>query len=67
MIRLTLDPDTGNLVAHGRLGERPLMPDEIEAIRDAITPKPLPLWLTLVSIAAGIAAVAIIGGGIGHG
>lgn len=66
-MRLTLNESTGRLVIHGGTGERDLMPDEIERVREALEPKPLPWWLEYGTVAAVIGAMAWLGHGIGKG
>lgn len=63
-MRLTLNESTGRLVIHGGTGERDLMPDEIERVREALEPPRIPLWLDLSVVAAVIGALAWLGHGI---
>lgn len=64
-LRITIR--AGRIAVHGSGGERAPMPDEIELIREAIEPKPLPLWLDLGVVGAGIAALAYWSFGISQG
>lgn len=57
MIRLTLTDDH-RLLAHAPLGPRDLSPAEVDLIRDAIEPRPLPWWLDWGAVAIGALTVA---------
>lgn len=63
--RVTIYPD--HVIVHAPLGEREPTMAEADQIREALAPKPLPLWFDLGVVAAGIAALALIGHGISKG
>lgn len=64
-LRFTLTDDD-HLFAHGPMGERDLLPDEIEKVRNALSSKPLPWWLEYGSVAVGIVALAVLARGGGQ-
>jgi hypothetical protein len=66
MTRFTITDD-GRVIVHGSMGERAPMPDEVELIREAIEPRPVPAWFDFSVVAAVIAAFAWLGHGIGKG
>lgn len=65
MTRFTLTDD-GRLIVHGSLGERDIQPDEAEMVRDALSPKPMPLWFDMGVVVVCVSALAYWSwGGIG--
>jgi hypothetical protein len=61
-IRFTIQQ--GRLTVHGRMGERAPMPDEVELIRDALEPLPVPWWIEAGAVVVGFAALLLLGHGM---
>jgi hypothetical protein len=64
VIRLTVTDDA-RLQVHGAMGERDPLPSEIELVREALDPKPLPWWMDYGAVVLGFLALVVLGRGGG--